>query len=148
MLSFWDCDLDTFRDAVEKEVYEAIRELLTTDDPDFLLWWFTCEEGEDPYLRLTVEGREKFEDISRRFTLSEMVDDVLDGWEGRDGVRRLEPEDRENLQRIQRALEREAARVGVFLATAKEVKPGDPLSVRQAALIAAAEGDKSGPQTT
>ena len=140
MSEFWECDPEPFRDAVEKEVYEAIRELLTTDDPDFLLWWFTCAEGEDPYLCLTVEGGREFAEISRRFTLSEMVDDVLDGWQGIDGVNRLEPEDRENLLRIQMALEKEAERVRAFLSAAVVVGPGDLLSVRGAATIAASGG--------
>lgn len=126
---FWQIDedallrsvLEAVTKAVDEEVYAAIRDLLTTDNPDFLLWWFSVpEEKEEPQLLLTVEGRGR-PDIERAFTLKEMVDEALEA-SLVEGGPLVQPEDaaedRRGLEAMRAALLREARRIEEFLARA------------------------------
>lgn len=118
-LNFWDCNIDKFRRAVEKEVYKAIKELLVKDNPDFLLWTFEIDSSNEPFLHLHVDGRKR-PDIELKFTLDELVTDFLDGREGADGTVYLDKDERNILAKMQSALEAQAERVKSFIARAKD----------------------------
>ncbi len=126
--TFWEMEdglsavLGEIEEAVEREVYRAIRELLTMDNPDFLLWWFGVPDGKtEPTLHFVVEGR-GLEDIERDFPLSELVDDALDGYGCGDGITRVSRTEFDSLATVAESLRSQADRVAAFLATAQVVE--------------------------
>lgn len=88
---------DAASEAVEAEVYRAVRTFLTSDDPDTLLDWLAVPAGpgideSDAYaasealaVRLVIEGRGDWPEIRRDFVLRRMVQEEVESRMGQDG---------------------------------------------------------------
>jgi hypothetical protein len=95
---FWEMESAEIERAVELEVYRAIEEFLTSNDPNTLLYWLRAPAGPDSIaLHLCVEGRGIGESIERDFCLRDLVKEHLEGYLDLEGQPSLSDEDRENL---------------------------------------------------
>src|SRR5262245_62699886 len=105
---------ESWRRLSRLKVEAAIRDLLTTGNPDFLLWWFSVPPGGDqPLLHLEVEATAGL--IERDFPLSALIDNSMSGNTCWDGTERIGPEDVEELKAIANALRSEAKRIDDYL---------------------------------
>jgi hypothetical protein len=75
-------------DAVQGEVYRAVREFLTSTDPDVTLDWLAVpatpglddnyDPPEDVAVRIVVEGRGEFAEIRRDCVLRRLVEEEIE----------------------------------------------------------------------
>lgn len=122
---------------VEEEVYVALREFLTSDDPsllsEYLVYpgkYYNDLQKENPScvaLRLDIDGRERG-DIRRDFPLADLVDSEIDDWKCGDGICRLGIGDAKAMRSLASFFEEQAAKIMAFLAmatilSAEEEKP-------------------------
>lgn len=111
---------------VEEEVYIALKEFLTSDDPNLLCEYLIYPGKYDDLpeekpscvaLRLYIDGRER-EAISRDFPLADLVDFEIEGWECGDGIYRLGEGDARAMRSLASFFEEQSAKITTFLATA------------------------------
>lgn len=97
---FWEVETEEISAAIEREVYRAVREFLTVDDPDTMLYWLSVTDDNDPKklsLLLTIEGRGA-PNIERRFDFASILASELESLRDSSGMPRLDLEDRAELE--------------------------------------------------
>lgn len=119
-VTFWQCDTDAISKAIEKEIYEAVKILLTEEGSGHLNCYFNNHSLKKATLSLFIEGSEEYNSIERKFTLEELVDDYLSDRTNPSGAIILDEDETEDLARMANELRSYATRIDEFMSKAKK----------------------------
>lgn len=124
---FWQCETSKFEALVEEEVYQAVRECLTTDNPDFFLDWLITIAERGLCVHIFVDGGKGRKPIERDFSLEEMLAyEIETRQDAQEGQVWFEPDDRALFTSWAESLRACLSRVEDVLANAREYPPDEP----------------------